>query len=183
MQKKTAAATRTLHLINRLLKSERGLSANAGRQLYLACITSISDYRAEVWYKGQKGYLAQLQKIQSSALRKILGCFRTSPVAAMEIEANILPSEIRIRHKIRGYALRIATLLEDHPLRNRTPITYPPEYQTGTESIDLRFLEWNQDKENSLRKYPTQLIKILNSILKLLPTEIKLERLSEPAKP
>ena len=101
----------------------------------------------------------------------------------MEIEANILPSEIRIRHKIRGYALRIATLSEDHPLRNRTPITYPPEYQTGTESIDPRFLEWNQDKENSLRKYPTQLIKILNSVLKLLLTEIKLERLPEPAKP
>ena len=63
VQKKTAAATRTLHLINRLLNSERGLSANASRQLYLTCITSISDYRAKVWYKGQKGYLAQLQKI------------------------------------------------------------------------------------------------------------------------
>ena len=74
-------------------------------------------------------------------MRKILGCFKTSPVAAMKIEANILSSEIRIRHKIRGYALRIATLSEDHSLRNRTPITYPPEYQTGTESIDPRFLE------------------------------------------
>ena len=59
----------------------------------------------------------------------------------MEIEANILLSEIRIRYKIRSFALRIATLPEDDPLRNRTPITYPSEYQTETESIDSRFFE------------------------------------------
>ena len=59
----------------------------------------------------------------------------------MKIEVNILPSEIKTRHKIRSYALRIATLLEDHPLRNTTLITYSSKYQMGTESADLRFLE------------------------------------------
>ena len=59
----------------------------------------------------------------------------------MKIEVNILPSEIRIRHKIRSYALRIATVSEDYPLRNRTSIIYPSEYQTETEPIDPRFLE------------------------------------------
>ena len=48
VQKKIASATRTLHLLHRLLNSEWGLSAAAGRQLYSACITSISDYRCQI---------------------------------------------------------------------------------------------------------------------------------------
>ena len=59
----------------------------------------------------------------------------------METKVNILPFKIRIRHKIRSYALRIATLSEDYPLRNKTLITYPPKYQTKTKSIDPRFLK------------------------------------------
>ena len=44
VQKKIASATRTLHLLHRLMNSEWGLLTTAGQQLYLACITSISDY-------------------------------------------------------------------------------------------------------------------------------------------
>ena len=46
--KKIASATQTLHLLHRLLSSEWGLSAAADRQLYIACITSISDYECQV---------------------------------------------------------------------------------------------------------------------------------------
>ncbi len=48
VQKKIASATRTLHLLHRLMNSEWGLSMSAGKQLYSACITSISDYGSPV---------------------------------------------------------------------------------------------------------------------------------------
>ena len=49
VQKKVSAATRVLHSIHRLMNSEWGLSAQAGKQLYTACITSVSDYEVEIW--------------------------------------------------------------------------------------------------------------------------------------
>jgi hypothetical protein len=40
--------TRTFYQIKRLSNTERGLSFQAIRQLYIACITSIADYRVPI---------------------------------------------------------------------------------------------------------------------------------------
>ena len=85
VQNRIASANRVLHSINRLQNSEWGLKSNAGRQIYQTCISSISDYGAEIWYNAQnsqKSYINQLSKLQNSALRKILGSFYTAPIGA-----------------------------------------------------------------------------------------------------
>ena len=43
-EKKITQATRIFHQIKRLSNTERGLSFQTIRQLYIACITSIADY-------------------------------------------------------------------------------------------------------------------------------------------
>ena len=99
--------------------SEWGLKSNTGRQIYHTCISSISDYGAEIWYNAQnpqKLYINQLQKLQNSALRKILGSFRTAPIGALEIESNIPPVEIRMHRKMQKYALRTMKMTENHPI-------------------------------------------------------------------
>ncbi len=48
VEKKIADATRTFHQITRLSNTERGLSFQAMRQLYIACITSIADYEVSI---------------------------------------------------------------------------------------------------------------------------------------
>ena len=48
VQKKVSAATKVLHSIHRLLNSEWELSAQAEKQLYTVCITSVSDYKVEI---------------------------------------------------------------------------------------------------------------------------------------
>jgi hypothetical protein len=73
VQKKIASATRTLHLLHRLMNSEWGLSMSAGKQLYSACITSISDYGSPIWWNQQKNFEKLFQKLQNSATKKILG--------------------------------------------------------------------------------------------------------------
>ena len=57
IKKKIVSATRTLHLLHRLFSSEWDLSAVADRQLYIVCITSISDYECQVWFNNQKEFL------------------------------------------------------------------------------------------------------------------------------
>ncbi|SLM36388.1 reverse transcriptase [Lasallia pustulata] len=176
VQKKASAATSVLHLIHRLMNSEWGLSAQAGKQLYTACITSISDYGAEIWWKNQRSYQDLLQKLQNTALRKILGAFRTSPGAAMEIEASIEPVKVRLNKKCRKYALRVTTLPENHCIRQRIPMSYPPESSIGQKvPIQGNYLDWNQNAQRKSQRHPTQLIRILNSISTLIPTGTKLD--------
>ena len=54
VEKKIADATRVFHQITRLFNTERGLSFQAMRQLYIACIVSIADFGVPIWWKNQK---------------------------------------------------------------------------------------------------------------------------------
>jgi hypothetical protein len=73
VQKKIASATRTLHLLHRLMNSEWGLSMSAGKQLYSACITSISDYGSPIWWNQQKNFEKLFQNFKIQLLKRFLG--------------------------------------------------------------------------------------------------------------
>ena len=104
--KKTEAANRVFHQIARLSNTERGLSFQAMRQLYIACVCSIADYGVPIWWAGQQSLLDKYQKLQNQALLKILGAFRGSTIRAMEIEASLLPPRARLNKICRSYVLR-----------------------------------------------------------------------------
>jgi ribonuclease HI len=173
VEKRLALATRTLHNIIRLSGSEKGLSFKAIRQLYIACITTISDYGVQIWWKGQKGLLEKFQKLQNKALKVILGAFKTSPIEAMEIEAAVPPPEIRFEKICKGYALRILKIVDkNHPIRQRAPDTYPPGNTIGIPDLNLdKYLDWDQGKTIGIKKeYPSQLYRVLNTISKDIPS-------------
>ena len=125
VEKALAKANRVFYSISRLANCSRGLSFQAMRQLYLACITSIADYGVPIWWKGQQHYLEKFQKLQNNMLRKALGAFRTSPIAAMEIEAAILPVRIRFDKICKNYAFRAIQLDQEHPIKKRMPDSFP----------------------------------------------------------
>ena len=120
-----AKANRVYHQIYRLANCGKGLSYQAMRQLYMACITSIADYGVPIWWKGQRHYLERFEYLQNSMLRKILGAFKSSPIAAMEIEAAILPAELRLDKICQSYALRATQLNQEHPIKRRSPDSFP----------------------------------------------------------
>ena len=131
VQNRIASANRVLHSINRLQNSEWDLKSNADRQIYQTCISFISDYEAEIWYNAQnsqKSYIDQLQKLQNSALRKILEFFRIASIDAMEIKANISSIEIRMHRKMQKFALRTLKMSENYSIRIRISIFYFSEY-------------------------------------------------------
>ena len=107
MEKKIVDTTRVFHQINRLSNTERGLSFQAMRQLYIACIVSIADFGVPIWWNNQKFLLDKYQKLQNLALRKILGAFKTSPIMVIKLKAAIPPPEVKFNKICMNYSLRI----------------------------------------------------------------------------
>ena len=182
--RKTIDASRVFHQIERLSNTERGLSFQAMRQLYIACVSSIADYGVPIWWNGQKGFLDKFQKLQNQALRKILGTFKTSPIRAMEVEASIAPPIVRINKICRSYVLRSIDFRNHHAIKKRLPTTF--FLNQGEYDIDVsRFLDWTTpinhtntppiqlDRANrgdpdyrsqNIKKHPTQLVRLLSMI-------------------
>ena len=126
------------------MNSEWELSAQAGKQLYTACITSVSDYEVEIWWRNQKNYQNQLQKLQNTALHKILEVFKTSSAAAMKLKADIKSVKIKLNKKCRKYILRVIILSENHSVRQRTSHSYSSEEISEQKIlIELNYLDWN----------------------------------------
>jgi hypothetical protein len=123
VKNRIASATRVFHSIERLSNTSRGLSFQAIRQLYMACITMVADYGVPIWWNQQKNYLEKFQKLQNAALRKILGAFKTTPIAPMEIEAAIPPVAVRFGKICKNYALRVIQMQNTHPIRQRLVMT------------------------------------------------------------
>jgi len=124
VQTKIVTVTRMLHSLFKLMNSEWRLNVKSEKQLYLTCITSISDYDVEIWWNNQKSYLVKFRKLQNAALRKILSVFWTSSINAMQIEVEISSMKIQLNQKCKNYAIWIVELLKKHSIRKRTFIMY-----------------------------------------------------------
>src|SRR6266536_668148 len=116
---KISAATRIFHQIARLSNTERGLSFQAMRQLYIACITSVADYEVPIWWNNQKFLLDKFQKLQNNACKKILEAFKTSPAMTIELETALPPLKIRFNKICQNYALRILQISKNYSIRLR----------------------------------------------------------------
>ncbi len=96
VQTKIVTVIRMLHSLFKLMNSEWKLNVKSEKQLYLTCITSISDYDVEIWWNNQKSYLVKFRKLQNAALQKILSVFQTSSINAMQIKVEILSMKMQL---------------------------------------------------------------------------------------
>src|SRR6266436_6129526 len=104
--------------------------------LYIGAILPVATYGLATFWKSKKGnVLNQLNSMQNKCLRMITGAFRTTNIAAMEIEASIPPIDLWMELKLNMEALRIARLAEDHLIvcqihpeqrENIPPLSAPP---------------------------------------------------------
>src|SRR5436189_133786 len=147
VEKKIADATRVFHQITRLSNTEKGLSFQAMRQLYIACIVSIADFGIPIWWNNQKFLLDKFQKLQNLALRKIFEAFKTFPIMTMELEAAIPPFKIRFQKICMNYSLRIMQLFKNHPIRTRVSTNFPP-YNNENELDWDKYLDWNEKEQD-----------------------------------
>jgi hypothetical protein len=121
IEKKVNSATSAFYGIQRLGNTQKGLSARAIRLLYVACVTSIADFGIQLWWKGIGSYGAQslvqpFQRLQNLATTRITGAFKGSPSKALELEAGLLPPEVRFSRACRSYSLRTLLFQYTHPI-------------------------------------------------------------------
>ena len=88
------------------------------RQLYQACVTPVVDYASTVWHDPlrDKTHLRHLNTVQRTALIRILSAFRTVATTTLEVEAHVLPTHLRLRHRAQNTIASLHTLPRDHPI-------------------------------------------------------------------
>ena len=141
-----AAATRTFHQITRLSNTERGLSFQVIRQLYITCITSIADYNVLVWWNNQIYLLEKYQKLQNLVLRKILKAFKNSSSIVIKLKAAISLSKVRFNRICKNYALRIMQISKNYSIRLRVSSSFPL-YNNEAELDWEKYLDWNEKNQ------------------------------------
>ena len=100
-----------LNLFRCLTSKECGADRSTLLTLYKAIVRPIIEYGAVVYAGGKKTSLSSLETLQNSFLRIAIGAMKTSPVPALQVEANIPPLYIR-RMEI---SLKYVTKIKQHP--------------------------------------------------------------------
>ncbi|GJE98412.1 hypothetical protein PsYK624_146420 [Phanerochaete sordida] len=117
----TTKATSTVAALRMLGNSVRGLSPISKRKLYISNVLPLMLYGAQLWWTptwaGRKWAANLLQKAQSRAARWISGCFRTTPVGAMDMAAGLIPVRPQIDQYMKRAAIRLTALPAVHPIR------------------------------------------------------------------
>jgi ribonuclease HI len=174
---KMAAAERALAGLIRLSSTEKGLNIGNMRQLYQACVVPISDFGSEIWWKGfgQDHLRRKLQLLQNKATRRILGAFRTTPIALLDVESSLPPVEIRLIHAQRRYAIRLLRLTPEHPVVRRCPQDFHPSGTGELEDESDKGCPWYAKGKQS-----TSLLRILHSVSSWISPASKLEEVATP---
>ena len=107
--------------ISRVCKASWGLQYKYARQLFTAVAVSRMDYGAIVWFRPPAngkppGGISEIVTAQRAVMKATLGCFRTVPTAAMEIESALLPAHLRLQSKIIRAFIRFQSLPQTHPI-------------------------------------------------------------------
>src|SRR5204863_7860348 len=201
---KISTATRIFHQIARLSNTERGLSFQAMRQFYIACITSVADYEVPIWWNNQKFLLEKYQKLQNSALRKILEAFKISFYMTMKLKAAIIFSRARFNRLCKNYALRIMQISKNHSIRLKISASFSSynneadldwekylDRNEKNQAVETEIAEISSNSESEQRhrkkrrkikrkskKEVSQLFKIISKIAELL-SSLKTERIKQ----
>ena len=113
-----AKMTARLQQLRRLAGRSWGCCADDLRTVYLAYIRSVADYCGACYLPAaSESTTRRLEIIQRKAARVITGCVASTPVDALEREANLMPLRLR-GQQLAGYAyLRAAGKPDDDPMR------------------------------------------------------------------
>lgn len=105
------------------LSKTHGLRTALVRRIQIAAVQSVALYGAELWWKDQKHYQNDMQKLINRQARAITGMFQSTPISPLMSEAGLLPAHILLGFRQRLYALRTLSLPDPIPTKDILPIT------------------------------------------------------------
>lgn len=111
-------AERNLNIIKALSGVSWGSHPFTQKILYHAIVRSVLDYGTFLLKPSNKSSLKALDTLQSRALRCVLGCMRSTPVNALQVECVDPPLFIRFQFLSDRFLLRV-NARSDHPLKKK----------------------------------------------------------------
>ena len=134
-----ARGDNAVNAMKMLANTVRGLGQMFLRRLYLSCIIPKILYACPTWWKNTLVQAKPLEKVQRKALILICAAFKTTPTAALEIEASIPPIKLQAYLISRRYATRLNKLPTNNAVIQRLPKewrdnkdpTFPPPIPTA----------------------------------------------------
>ena len=152
LQNVTKKGTNAAMALSRIAKCNWGAPYKYARQLFNAVIAARTDYAASIWHRPRSGgktaataQARSLTTIQRLAMKAITGCYRTTPTAAMEIEAGLQPAWIRLQIKALQSVTRMQSLSTKHPIH---------EWLQNARRTRTAAISHRSNLENILQQFP-----------------------------
>jgi hypothetical protein len=89
-------------------------------------------------------------------MKAIMGAFRTTPTAALEIESDLMLTHLRLKSKILRAFTRLATLPQDHPaspILTRASLLTSDIYISPLEHLSRTFREYAPSHMETIHPY------------------------------
>ena len=109
--------------MTRIAKSTWGTTYQDTRRLFTSVVAPRIDYAAIIWHRPAKygqslrpPQLAKLESAQRTAMKAVLGSFRTTATTALEVESGLMPAHLRLQSRILCAYTRFATLPQNNPV-------------------------------------------------------------------
>lgn len=125
-----ADCIRRLNLLKMVAHQHWGADEATLKRMYNALIKSKMNYGSIIYSSATKSTLQMLNTVQHSALRIILGAFRTSPAESLYREGNDPPLWLRTEEQILTYAAKLSY----HPHRPTHDTLFQNKYSSTYES-------------------------------------------------
>jgi hypothetical protein len=114
-------------------------------------------------------------------MRKIVGAFRATPVAALEAEQGLPLADIRREYKQQSYAARLLTPPNNHPILQLCPDTFPKTLDREREGdAPPNLTPWHIQHPRK-RHYESRLTKILSGINDIIQPQTTVKTIDESA--
>jgi ribonuclease HI len=163
IQHVTKKGTKFALAISRISKCTWGATYRQTRTLFTSVVAPRIDYAAIVWHRPKiEGHFtpsAQLTKIESAqrtAMKAILGVFRTTATSAMEIETSLEPAHLRIRKKVLKSYTRMQTAPDTHPINRiirRAKLSKSNKHITGFEYLARTFPQYTSMPVETIKPF------------------------------
>jgi ribonuclease HI len=151
VQHATKKGTKFALAIGRIANAKWGTQYQYIRQLFISVIAPRLDYAAIVWHRPAKYgqthapfQTKSLSTAQRTAMKAILGAFRTTSTAALEVETNLAPTHLRLRRKILHTVTRMQTHPSTHPLAVCIQRAIHSKSKTFTTTLEYLFRTYPQ---------------------------------------
>jgi hypothetical protein len=142
MANRARSTIRALHILG---NSIRGLDFANWRKVFHAIVIPVLTYGAPIWATGThiKRLIHIAQVAQNDALRRISGCFRTTPMEPLHYLLAILPLKLTLDKLTRSFSDRLKRLPPSHALRalpSHNPAACWPDFQSRVPSALLTLM-------------------------------------------